>query len=76
MKKNTEDQLSFFNLKLNKGDVLLKSGIPYGEIVDESETLFYLKKASSDNAIPSPCDKKRLIERIIKGELTLPSIRY
>lgn len=76
MRKNSEDQLSFFNLKLNKGDVLLKSGLPYGEIVDESETLFYLKKVTCRDNIPSPCNKKRLIERIISGELSVESLRY
>ncbi len=76
MKKCNEDQLSFFNLKLSKGDILLKEGRPYGEVVDESETLYYVKKAASNAPIPSPCDKKRLVERIISGELSVESLRY
>ena len=75
-KKKDSDQLSFFNLKIGKGDIILKSGIPYGEIIDESESLYYMQKASSIDSIPSPCDKKRLIERIIKGELSIDSMRY
>lgn len=70
------EQMSFFEIKLKKGDLIYKLDQIYAEIVDESETLYFLKKASSNQDIPTPCDKHRLIERIISGELVISEYRY
>ncbi len=70
------DQMSFFEIKLKKGDIIFKSDKIYAEIVDESETLYFLKKETSTQDIPTPCDKHRLIERIISGELKISEYRY
>ncbi len=69
-------QIDITDIKLKIGDKLYKNGSLYGEIKDESSTLFFISRAFSDDIIPSPYIKEKLIESILMGTFTLDEVNY
>ncbi len=69
-------QIGIDDIKLRIGDRLFKNGVLYGEVADESDTLFFLSKPLKDDLIPSPYIKEKLIENILLGTFTLEKINY
>ncbi|MFZ5352219.1 MAG: hypothetical protein ACOZCL_05780 [Bacillota bacterium] len=70
------DQIEIGDIKLRIGDKLYMNGILYGEVADESDTLFFLAKPHRQDIIPSPYLKEKLIENILLGTFTLEKINF
>jgi hypothetical protein len=70
-KKTTEDQISIYDIALKAGDKLFKDGALYGEIVGESESLYYVIKTNSRDNMPIPYQKDSLLNYVLIGKLTM-----
>ncbi len=72
--KALPQQIHITDIQLNAGDMLYKNEQPYAEVVDESDSLYFLKRLKSD--MPDPYQKGRLIELILSGQLTVDQVKY
>jgi hypothetical protein len=76
-RRNAEDnQISIYDMVLKAGDKLYKDGAVYGEITGESESLFFVVKASSRDKMPIPYQKHNLRNSILLGKFTLDNLNY
>lgn len=71
-----ENQISIYDMVLKAGDKLFKDGIMYGEIAGESDLLYFVIKANSNDNMPIPYQKQTLKNSILLGKLTLESFHY
>ena len=75
-RQRSEDQISIYDMVLRIGDKLYKDGFTYGEIAGESDSLYFVRKASSKDNMPIPYQKETLRNNILTGKLTLESFHY
>ncbi len=75
-KQGTENQISIYDMTLNIGDKLYRNGGVYGEVVGESDSLYFIIKENSRDTIPIPYKKETLRNSILIGKLSLESLKY
>lgn len=75
-KQGTEDQISIYDMTLCVGDKLYRNGDLYGEVVGESDSLYFIIKENSIDTIPIPYKKETLRNSILVGRFSLESLKY
>jgi hypothetical protein len=75
-KRANENQISIYDMVLKAGDKLFKDGSLYGEIVGESDSLYYVLKSNCKDNMPIPYQKQSLRNSILLGKLSLENFNF
>ena len=70
------EQIRIDDISVGIGDKIFKGDVLYAEVIDISESLYFLKKPDKPDSLPDIYIKANLVKELLYGSLSLQNLSF